>query len=110
MAEPAPLNVAFVWHMHQPYYRDPMTGEHMLPWVLLHGTKDYLHMASVLEQFPKLHMTFNLVPCLVQQVIEYANEEATSRFLRVCRTAPDRLSDDEKSYILSACVSINYDN
>jgi len=44
---PPPLNVAFVWHMHQPYYRDLVTGEYMLPWVLLHGTKDYLHMAQV---------------------------------------------------------------
>ncbi len=109
MAGPAPLNVAFVWHMHQPYYRDPLSGEHMLPWVLLHGTKDYLHMAEVLAQFPKLHMTFNLVPCLVQQVLDYADNQASSRFLRICSTPPERLSEDDKSYILSFFFSINYD-
>lgn len=104
-----PLNVAFVWHMHQPYYRDQLTGEYMLPWVLLHGTKDYLHMVEVLRHFPRLRMTFNLVPCLVQQILDYANGDATGRFTRVCSTPPERLTDEDKSYILSFFFSINYD-
>jgi alpha-amylase/alpha-mannosidase (GH57 family) len=95
--------------MHQPYYRDRLTGEYMLPWVLLHGTKDYLHMATVLEQFPKLHMTFNLVPCLVQQVLDYASGEATGRFLQICTTPPEELSDADKDYILDFFFSISYD-
>jgi alpha-amylase/alpha-mannosidase (GH57 family) len=109
MTSVQPLNVAFIWHMHQPYYRDKLSGELMLPWVLLHGTKDYLHMPTVLEQFPQLHMTFNLVPCLMQQVADYAHGEASGQFLRVCQTPPDELSDDDKSYILRFFFSINYD-
>src|SRR5579883_2608744 len=105
----APLNVAFVWHMHQPYYQDPLTGERMLPWVLLHGTKDYLHMAQVLAQFPRLHMTFNLVPCLMQQVVDYARSEASGQFLRVCSTPVDELTSDDKDYILRFFFSINHD-
>ncbi|HNM23504.1 MAG TPA: hypothetical protein PKJ66_13475, partial [Rhodocyclaceae bacterium] len=27
--------VAFLWHMHQPDYRHPESGEFVLPWVLL---------------------------------------------------------------------------
>jgi alpha-amylase/alpha-mannosidase (GH57 family) len=104
-----PLNVAFVWHMHQPYYRDQLTGEYMLPWVLLHGTKDYLHMALVAREFPKLHMTFNLVPCLIQQISDYAAGRATGQFTRVCTTPPDRLTEQDKDYILSFFFSINYD-
>ena len=104
-----PLNVAFVWHMHQPYYRDQLTGESTLPWVLLHGTKDYLHMPAVLEQFPKLHMTFNLVPSLVQQLADYNRGEATSRFTRVCRTPPKQLTREDREYILQFFFSINYD-
>jgi alpha-amylase/alpha-mannosidase (GH57 family) len=104
-----PLNVAFVWHMHQPFYRDLLTGEMMLPWVLLHGTKDYLHMPTVLERFPKLHMTFNLVPCLMQQVADYARGEATGQFLRVCRTPPEQLTDTDKDYMRRFFFSINYD-
>ena len=33
--------VALLWHMHQPFYQDLVTGEHILPWVRLHGLKDY---------------------------------------------------------------------
>ena len=25
------LNIAFLWHMHQPLYKDPATGEYTLP-------------------------------------------------------------------------------
>jgi alpha-amylase/alpha-mannosidase (GH57 family) len=95
--------------MHQPYYRDLQSGEYMLPWVLLHGTKDYLHIAQVVEAFPKLHQTFNLVPCLVEQIDDYATGEATGRFARVCSTPVRRLSAADKEYILSFFFSINPD-
>ena len=36
--------VAILWHMHQPFYQDLVTGEHILPWVRLHGIKDYWGM------------------------------------------------------------------
>ena len=45
-----PLYVAFVWHMHQPLYRDALTGRCSLPWVRLHAIKDYLHMADLLAR------------------------------------------------------------
>jgi alpha-amylase/alpha-mannosidase (GH57 family) len=32
--------VALLWHMHQPFYEDLATGEHVLPWVRLHAIKD----------------------------------------------------------------------
>jgi len=51
------LNVAFVWHMHQPLYKDPFSGEYTLPWVLFHATKDYYDMAAILEEFPQVHQT-----------------------------------------------------
>jgi alpha-amylase/alpha-mannosidase (GH57 family) len=58
------LNIAFFWHMHQPLYKDPFTDEYILPWVLFHGTKDYYDMVAILEEFPDIHQTFNLVPSL----------------------------------------------
>ena len=27
-----PLNLAIVWHQHQPLYQNELTGEYMLPW------------------------------------------------------------------------------
>ena len=35
-----PLHVAFVWHMHQPYYKDDLTNTYLLPWVRLRSAKD----------------------------------------------------------------------
>lgn len=65
------LSVAFVWHMHQPWYQDPATGRLTLPWVRLHAAKDYLDMVELLAEFPAIHQTFNLTPCLLQQLAWY---------------------------------------
>ena len=66
-----PLYIAFIWHMHQPYYRDLATGACAMPWVRLHATKDYLDMLKRLERFPNIHQTFNIVPSLLDQLEEY---------------------------------------
>src|SRR5947208_1250674 len=65
----------FLWHHHQPYYRDPATGGTALPWVRLHATKDYFGMARLLQEFPGVRATFNLVPSLVDQWQRYAAGE-----------------------------------
>ena len=43
--------VALLWHMHQPYYEDLVTREHILPWVRLHALKDYYGMVALLREF-----------------------------------------------------------
>ena len=43
------VSLAFFWHQHQPYYPDDVAGENPMPWVRLHGTKDYWGMAMLLE-------------------------------------------------------------
>jgi alpha-amylase/alpha-mannosidase (GH57 family) len=70
------VRVAFLWHMHQPPYRDPSTGRWVLPWVRLHALRDYLGMVKLLEETPAVHATFNLVPCLLDQVEAYVRGEA----------------------------------
>ncbi len=66
------LYVALLWHMHQPCYRDPASGEYRLPWVRLRAAKDYLHMPRALEAVPEARATFNLVPVLLEQLEDYA--------------------------------------
>ncbi len=102
-----PLYVAFMWHMHQPYYKDFTTGEYVLPWARLHGTKEYVHMAEVLAQYPAVKATFNFVPCLVEQIQEYAQGEAVDRALALSRQ--QTWSDDDKAYLLSFFFSVNWD-
>jgi alpha-amylase/alpha-mannosidase (GH57 family) len=70
-----PLHVAFVWHMHQPYYRSALTGAFEMPWARMHALKDYLDMVETLAAYPDLHQTFNLVPSLVEQLETYASGE-----------------------------------
>ena len=67
-----PVHVAFVWHMHQPYYRSARTGAFQMPWARLHALKDYLDMVEILADYPTIHQTFNLVPSLVEQLEDYA--------------------------------------
>src|SRR5439155_9955636 len=73
--------VAFLWHMHQPYYEDLVTGEHILPWVRLHALKDYYGMVALLREFPKVRMTFNLVPSLLVQLEAFAADRARDQYL-----------------------------
>lgn len=102
-----PLYVAFVWHMHQPFYKDPLTGRYFLPWVRLHAVKDYLHMAEILQEFPRVHVTFNLVPSLVEQVLEYAAGEAVDRCLALSRK--EVWNSEERAFLLSFFFHIHWD-
>ena len=43
------LRVVLLWHQHQPYYKNLVTGEYRLPWVRLHGLKDYYGMVRLLD-------------------------------------------------------------
>ncbi|GAB4532113.1 MAG: hypothetical protein Kow0063_12230 [Anaerolineae bacterium] len=102
-----PLYVAFVWHMHQPYYKDFASGEYILPWARLHGCKEYIHMAEVLAQYPDVKATFNFVPCLVEQILEYAHGGAVDRALALSRQ--ETWSDSDKAYLLSFFFSVNWE-
>lgn len=63
------LNI--IWHQHQPSYLDPEKDQLQGPWVRTHGTKDYYDMASMLENYPDIHVTINLTSSLLYQLDEY---------------------------------------
>src|SRR5215472_9578326 len=95
-----PLHVAFVWHMHQPYYKDDLTSTYLLPWVRLRSAKDYYKMPALLDAYPKVRATFNLVPSLLAQIEDYGKEESVDLFLNLStRAAPD-LSEEEREFVL----------
>ncbi len=68
------LNVVLCWHMHQPYYREGLHGAYHLPWVYLHGIKDYSDMAAHLERHPEMRVVVNFVPVLLEQLDDYAGQ------------------------------------
>ncbi|MEQ1591774.1 MAG: glycoside hydrolase family 57 protein [Thiobacillaceae bacterium] len=69
-----PLNVVLCWHMHQPYYREGQAGAYHLPWVYLHGIKDYSDMAAHLERYPAMRAVVNFAPVLLEQLDDYAQQ------------------------------------
>ncbi|MGA9394610.1 MAG: glycoside hydrolase family 57 protein [Azonexus sp.] len=73
-------DLAFLWHMHQPDYRHPESGQFILPWVLLHAIKDYADMAAHLEHHPKIRCTVNFVPVLLDQIEDYCDQFASSQW------------------------------
>ena len=83
------LPVVLLWHMHQPQYRDALTGEYVLPWTLLHAIKDYSDMAAHLEDNPAARAVVNFTPVLLEQLEEYAQRVA--QYLRDGRPLPDRV-------------------
>jgi len=93
------IYLSFILHMHQPYYKNLVTGEAELPWVRLHGIKDYLDMALILKDFPDMHQTFNVVPSLLEQLEEYASGKLTDKYLRLSEKRADELTSDEKYFI-----------
>lgn len=96
-----PLSLAFVWHMHQPFYKDPITGEISLPWVRLHGIKDYHTMVAILEGFPAIRQTFNLVPSLIDQIEAYtAGRLPNEKFLHCSLLPATDLNLPDKKFIL----------
>ncbi len=101
-----PLYVAIVWHMHQPWYRHLETGEFTLPWVRLHAVKDYLHMAELVRQYPDVHVTFNLVPSLLDQVLLYAAGEAEDRWMDLSRR--ESWTPEEQRFLLSSFFNIHW--
>ena len=70
------MKVVFLWHMHQPDYRNIMTGEYYFPWTYLHALKDYVDMIAHLEAQPKARAVFNFAPILLEQLDDYAQQIA----------------------------------
>ena len=101
------LRVIILWHQHQPFYKDLVTGEYRLPWVRLHALKDYYGMVKLLDEFPDLHQTFNLVPSLITQIEEYVSGSARDPFLQVAsKPAPD-LTQEERRFALQYLFQAN---
>src|SRR5919204_3340175 len=96
----AEVQLAFLWHQHQPYYPDDVAGVNAMPWVRLHGVKDYYGMALALLEFPEMRCTINLVPSLLVQLLGYVERGASDRFLDVSRVPADGLGEEDALFLL----------
>src|SRR5262250_3122519 len=104
------LRVVLLWHQHQPFYKDLVSGEYRLPWVRLHALKDYYGMVRLLDEFPRVHQTFNLVPSLIEQLQDYVSGQAIDPFLEVAAKPANELSEEEKAFALLYLFQANERN
>ena len=103
----AALRVIILWHQHQPFYKDLVTGEYRLPWVRLHALKDYYGMVKLLDEFPDVHQTFNLVPSLITQIQDYVSGTAHDPFLKVAARPAKELTTTERRFALQYLFQAN---
>jgi len=113
MSAAPPLQLILLWHMHQPDFRDHRSGEFKQPWVYLHALKDYSDMASHLETHPQVKAVVNLVPVLLDQLDDYADQFASGRLrdplLRLLvHEDLDRVGDEERALLLDQCFRSNH--
>jgi len=101
------LRVVVLWHQHQPFYKDLVTGEYRLPWVRMHALKDYYGMVKLLDEFPQVHQTFNLVPSLITQIQDYESGNTRDPFFTVASKPARDLSSEERRFALQYLFQAN---
>jgi glycoside hydrolase, family 57 len=108
MSQTKKLSIAFYWHMHQPVYQLTPTGDYLMPWVRLHAVKDYLDMVLILEKFPKIKLNFNLVPVLLDSLIDYGENDLHDIHSRLTITDVEDLTADDKEFIINNFFDANF--
>jgi alpha-amylase/alpha-mannosidase (GH57 family) len=102
------IQLCFLWHMHQPYYTDPLTGSASMPWVRLHATKAYYDMAFLLDRFPQARSTFNFTPSLLLQLEEFSAGRVRDLFLEYAQRPAADLTPTEKAFLIRHFFSANW--
>jgi alpha-amylase/alpha-mannosidase (GH57 family) len=101
--------VVFLWHMHQPDYRDPVSAQPVLPWVRLHSTRAYNDMAAALEPHERARVVVNWAPSLLLQLEAYAQGTAVDRDEEIARKPVDSLTAAERAHVLRQDFSADWD-
>lgn len=102
------LRLCFLWHMHQPYYTDPLAGSASMPWVRLHAIKAYFDMAHLMEKFPETRATFNFTPSLLVQLQELASGSLRDLFLEYAQRPAADLGGAERAFLIRHFFAANW--
>jgi len=94
------ISLGLLWHMHQPYYKDAAHGDYRLPWVRLHAVRGYYDMIAVLRDYPAVRCTFNIVPSLILQILDYTENGQRDYDFILSRKPAEDLSIEEKEHLL----------
>ncbi|ADD67236.1 glycoside hydrolase family 57 [Denitrovibrio acetiphilus DSM 12809] len=103
------LRLCFLWHMHQPYYKDDLDGSYHMPWVYLHGLKDYYELPYY-HSVHNIKGTYNLVPSLLVQLKDYEKTDVADTFLQLIQKETAILTREEKEVLVPQLFMANYKN
>ena len=103
------MNVVILWHMHQPYYVNPLTKKAMMPWVRLHAAKGYLDMIDLVTAHPDVRVTFNFTPVLLRQIHELNNREVEDEWETLSAKPAGNLTEDDRRRLVENFFKINWD-
>lgn len=67
-----------------------------MPWVRMHGIKDYWDMVRILDDYPKIKQTFNFAPSLLEQIQNYLEGKVTDAAYILSSKNPESFTDLEK--------------
>ena len=116
MSDDPRLKVVLCWHMHQPQYRDLVSGTSHLPWTYLHTIKDYVDMAAHLEAVPAARAVVNFAPLLLEQIADYARQvegfltnslPIRDSLLAALVSPALPLADEQRMTLIKACLRAN---
>lgn len=99
----------FLWHLHQPEYRDPVTGQPLLPWVRLHATRAYTDMAAALERHERVRVVANWAPSLLLQLEAYANGQSVDKDEQLARKPAASLTPAERAHVIKESFSVDWE-
>ena len=80
-----------------------------MPWVRLHGIKSYYDMVRILDEFPAIRVTFNLVPSFLKQLLLYIDNSVKDTFMEYSLKPASDLTEDERRFILANFFMMNWE-
>jgi alpha-amylase/alpha-mannosidase (GH57 family) len=101
------INLAFLWHMHQPNYVDPIAKEFIMPWVRLHAMQDYLDIPNAILKAPNAKTNINFVPSLLEQLEFYIERKYSDSYLIMVEKNAKNLTTQDKNFIVEKLFNIN---
>lgn len=104
------LKIAFLWHQHQPHYKNAETGNFLMPWTRLHGVKDYVDILKTLEKYPNVKFNVNLVPTMLEQIEDYYRNGTTDNVMDLTLKNAKDFTDKDYDEFYNFFFSTNEEN
>lgn len=108
------VQLALLWHQHQPDYSDPEAsdprGRLRQPWVRLHAIRDYYAMAARVLAHPGIRLTINLTPVLLRQIEAYVHGGVTDRALELTLRPAEQLDAAEQREVWESFFEASWPN